>query len=209
MPTNRRFILINTKKQSKIEHNATTHESIAKGLSNNNDLLFPLDDDICQHSTSSLLEPDDNSLNSTSIQDDDSNVTLDLEDNINTSFQSDNIPNIYPPTFQELMAIEHDPLTTQTEDFDYHIDSVDDDCHVEGNPVKESHNHPNPIPPNKDDRFSITDTAMIDLIQYCIKSGTSIKFFDEFFRLLKHHVSLGFDIEKAPNRANFLKKKEK
>ena len=52
--------------------------------------------------------------------------------------------------------------------------------------------------------FSSSDCAMVDLIQCCNKAGTPVKFLDEFLIILKRHLRAGFDIHKAPSRANFM-----
>ena len=37
-------------------------------------------------------------------------------------------------------------------------------------------------------QFTTTDTAMVDLIDYCTQAGTPVKFLDKFLLILKRHV---------------------
>ena len=79
--------------------------------------------------------------------------------------------------------------------------------HENPNSVETTDSLPN-LPTKKDTpiKCSVTHHAMIDLINCCNQAGTSIKFFDDFLRLLKRHVRLGFDILKAPKRSTFMDK---
>ena len=54
------------------------------------------------------------------------------------------------------------------------------------------------------DTFSVTDRAMVELIQCCNQARTSIKFLDVFLGILKRHIHNGFDINMAPKRSNFM-----
>jgi Plavaka transposase len=102
------------------------------------------------------------------------------------------------------LQIEQEPEYHPEDEFNYH--ELDHDENIDADL---------PIPPDNEelpnfnegtDHFSKSDRAMIDLIKYCNKSGTSIRFFDEFMQILKRHVSVGFEITKAPTRSNFMKK---
>ena len=57
--------------------------------------------------------------------------------------------------------------------------------------------------------FSTMDCAMIDLIEYCNKAGTSMNFLDGLLVKLKEHTREGFDVLKAPKRRNFMAKLSK
>lgn len=183
---------------------ARRHENMANRLAMNTRSESVADNSDCDDSTFPYHDNDE----SEETSDDEQNKSLEV-----TEVSETNQPStassviINPPIFQELMQIEQDQESNSDDEFNYHIDTQH---HDEVNAPTEddlpfndrNQNHP----PNTESSldFSINDRAMIDLIKYCNKCGTSIRFLDDFMRILKHHVAIGFDVRKAPKRANFL-----
>ena len=95
---------------------------------------------------------------------------------------------INPPIFQELMQIEQEQDSDSDDEFNYHIDTEQHDEVNDHNEEDLQFNDRNQNhPPDNESMlyFSITDRAMIDLIKYCNKCGTLIRFLDDFMQILK------------------------
>lgn len=104
--------------------------------------------------------------------------------------------------FQQLLQMEeHEPDNQDDEWLERDSTSVDEAT------INAAANNNNDLPSifsAHTDTFSVTDRAMVELIQCCNQARTSIKFLDVFLGILKRHIHNGFDINKAPKRSNFM-----
>jgi hypothetical protein len=107
---------------------------------------------------------------------------------------------LVPPLYHQLMQLEQNETTTPEDEYNYHFDDTIQDDISDDNDVPLEKD----INPSLKPKFSVIDTAMIELILYCNKAGTPLKFLDGLLQILKRHIRLGFDINKAPKRSNFM-----
>jgi hypothetical protein len=56
------------------------------------------------------------------------------------------------------------------------------------------------------DHLDTNDHAMVEIYHFALSKGTSLRFIDSLFRLLKKHTKKGFDVRKSPKRRTFMKK---
>ena len=99
--------------------------------------------------------------------------------------------------FQQLLQLEEDEADNEVERL------LESDLNNDDESTIDATAHNSNLPLNAE-IFSVTDHAMVELIQCCNQARTPIKFLDELLGILKRHTRQGFDIQKAPKRSNFM-----
>jgi len=146
-----------------------------------------------------VTSDDDGSFNiCVPIDDDTTSVT-----SLHSTLDSDDFN---PPAIMDIDEYLTDDDCSETSSTDSMTDGIPDNNQAFPT-LHEIHHQAAPlgIPP-LDPQFSSNDLCMIELIELCMRAGTSIKFVDDLLKLLRKHTKLGFDILKTPKRANFMRR---
>ena len=145
----------------------------------------------------------DNTRNMSSLEEDDSLVGLcpfDDEEYPNTDVETEQVP---PPDHQTTSTVAPEPHVLVRQLLQTELDnSNNNDDETTG--LLSDYNSARSTVGDEHIELSVSDCSMLELIDCCDRAGTPMNFLDNFLRVLKKHMLLGFNIHKAPKRSTFM-----